>query len=335
MMEAMKRAALWTPPLEELAPFVRDGLQANYAVVEVEVTECPDLRSLGCASPGICGSTVLLEVGGEPYAHNPGYRHVTFDMAEMASDCGQAEGSLFGAGMAFPGVLDGHCGEVIATLQAGGVNRSRVARVGPQQECIVEPYASTRHSGLSNLFLSEGRPGPVLKVSVERRTGTERSFTQALRKSLQAHPEIGGDGATAGARQVGLGGVFVIEAGQIRSHVMPDYECIAHRYYDTEAEEVVADFLQFYEHMGPDLLCFAVCWTGDPAGGQLHLRESGEHTHFFHMGDLSQAGHYHYDVSPDTIRYVGYFNVAAELVRIGDIYAELERQSKHTDEERR
>jgi len=256
-------------------------------------------------------------------------------MAWMASDCGQADGSLFGAGMAFPGVLEGHCGEVIATLQASGVNRSRVARVGPQQECIVEPYASTRHSGLSNLFLSEGRPGPVLKVSVERRTGAERSFTQALRKSLQAHPEIGGDGAPAGAPQVGLGGVFVIEAGRIRSHVMPDYECIAHRYYDTEAEEVVADFLQFYEHMGPDLLCFAVCWTGDPTGGRLHLRESGEHTHFFHMGELSQAGHYHYDVTPDTIRYSGYFNIAAELARFGDIHAELERQSEHTDEERR
>ncbi|MXZ21110.1 MAG: PTD012 family protein [Caldilineaceae bacterium SB0665_bin_25] len=341
MMEAMKRAALWAPPLEELAPFVREGLQANYAVVEVEVTDCPDLRRLGCASPGICGSTVLLEVGGEPYAHNPRYRHVTFDMAEMASDCGQAEGSLFGAGMAFPGVLDGHCGEVIATLQAGGVNRSRVARVGPQQECIVEPYASTRHSGLSNLFLSEGRPGPVLKVNVERRTGTERSFTQALRKSLQAHPEIGGDfsltrrhpspfgegrTASSGARQVGMGGVFVVEAGRIRSHVMPDYECIAHRYYDTEAEEIVAEFLQFYEHMGPDLLCFAVCWTGDPTGGQLHLRESGEHTHFFHMGELSQAGHYHYDVTPDTIRYSGYFNIAAELVRIGNIRAQTAKR---------
>ena len=334
-MESMKRAALWTPPLEELAPLVREGLQANYASVEVDVTECPDLRSLGCASPGISGSTVLLEVGGEPYAHNPKYRRVTFDMAEMASDCGQPDGTLFGAGMAFPGVLGGHCGEVIASLQASGVNRSRVARVGPQQECIVEHYPSTRHSGLSNLFLSEGRQGPVLKVSVETRTGAERSFTQALRKSLQAHPEIGGEGAPAGARQVGVGGVFVIEAGRIRSHVMPDYECIAHRYYDTEAEEVVAEFLQFYEHMGPDLLCFAVCWTGDPTGGRLHLRESGEHTHFFHMGELNQAGHYHYDVTPDTIRYTGYFNIAAELVRFGDIYAELERQSEHTDEEPR
>lgn len=335
MIDAMSRASLWSPSLEELNQVIREGLQTNYANVDVEVVDCPDLRALGCASPGLSGSTVLLEVGGEPYAHNPRYRHVTFDMAEMANDCGQAEGSIFGAGMAFPGVLDGHCGEVIATLQAGGVNRCKVARVGPQQECIVEPYASTRHSGLSNLFLSEGRPGPVLKVSVERRTGNERSFTQALRKSLQTHPEIGGEGAPPGARQVGMGGVFVIEAGQIRSHVMPDYECIAHRYYDTEAEEVVADFLQFYEHMGPDLLCFAVFWTGDPTGGRLHLRDSGEHTHFFHMGDLNQAGHYHYDVSPDTIRYTGYFNVAAELVRIGDIYAELERQSNHTDEERR
>ncbi len=329
-MEAMKRVTMWSPPLEELAPYVRDGLEANYAQVDVEVVDCPDLRTLGCASPGIGGSTVLLEVGGEPYAHNPRYRHVTFDMAEMAYDCGQADGSVFGAGMAYPGVLEGHCGEVIATLQAGGVNRSKVARVGRQRECIVEPYASTRHSGLSNLFLSAGRPGPVLKVSVEKRTGSERSFTQALRKSLQGHPDIG----AAGARQVGMGGVFVIEAGQIRSHVMPDYECIAHKYYDTETEEVVSDFLQFYEHMGPDLLCLAVFWTGDPTGGQLHLRESGEHTHFFHMGELNQAGHYHYDVSPETIRYTGYFNVAAELVRIGDIYAELERQSKQTDEGR-
>ena len=323
-MEELKRVGLWTPQLEELAPVLRDGLQANYAHVEVEVIDCPDLRTLGCATAGLGGSTVLLEVGGEPYAHNPSYRHVTFDMAQMADDCGQAEGSILGAGMAYPGALDGHCGEVIATLQAGGVNRSRVARVGQQQECIVEPYPTTRHSGLSNLFLSEGLPGDVLKVSVEKRIGGESSFTQSLRKSLQAHPQIGAGSTPPHTRQLGMGGVFVIEAGQIRSHIMPDYECIAHRYYDTQSEEVIADFLQFYEHMGPNLLCLAVFWTGDPTGGRLHLRESGEHTHFFHMAGDNQAGHYHYDVSPDTIRYTGYFNMAAELVRVGDIYAKLE-----------
>ena len=326
-MEEMKQVELWTPQLEELAPLVRAGLRANYARVEVEVTDCPDLRSLGCANEGICGSTVLLEVGGEPYAHNPNYRHVTFDMAQMARDCGQAQGSILGAGMAFPGVLDGHCGELVASLQAGRPNRSKVVRVGRQQECIVEPYPSTLHSGLSNLFLSQGKPGKVLKVSVEKRTGAEGSFTQALRKSLQAHPQVGTVAAGSLTRQLGMGGVFVIESGQVRSHIMPDYDCIAHRYYDTHSEEVIADFLQFYQHMGPDLLCLAVFWTGDPSGGRLHLRPTGEHTHFFHLGGANQAGHYHYDVTPDTIRCTGYFNIAAQLVRIGDIYAEFERSN--------
>ena len=323
-MEEMKRLELWTPELQELAPVVQQGLEANFAHVEVEVADCPDLRALGCAGEGICGSTVLLEVGGEQYAHNPKYRHVTFDMEQMARDCGQAAASIIGAGMAFPGVLNGHCGELIATMQSGQDNRSKVARVGPQKECIVEPYPSTRHSGLSNLFLSEGKPGKILKVRVEKRTGSEASFTQALRQSLLAHPQVGSTDAPGSTRQIGMGGVFVVEAGRVRSHIMPDYECIAHRYYDTQREEVIADFLQFYEHMGPELLCLSVFWTGDPSGGRMHLRPTGEHTHFFHLGERSEAGHYHHDVSPETIRYTGYFNTAAELVRIGDINAELD-----------
>ena len=43
-------------------------------------------------------------------------------------------------------------------------------------------------------------------------------------------------------------------------------------------EQVVADFLRFFEPVGPDLLCFSVLWTGDPTGGALDLRPSGEHT---------------------------------------------------------
>ena len=62
-MENMKREDLWAPDLQELAPFVLRGLEANFAHVEVEVADCPDLRALGCAGEGICGSTVLLEVG--------------------------------------------------------------------------------------------------------------------------------------------------------------------------------------------------------------------------------------------------------------------------------
>ena len=261
----MKRVELWSPPLEELAPFVRDGMEANYAVVDVEVTDCPDLRTLGCASPGIGGSTVLLEVGGEPYAHNPSYRHVTFDMAEMASDCGQADGSIFGAGMAYPGVLDGHCGEVIATLQAGRVNRSKVARVGRQRECIVEPYASTRHSGLSNLFLSEGR----------RPCGHGKADAAPSRRAQSAsHPDIGADGAPPGARQVG---------GR-RLWSKPDRR-MAHHY-----------------SRGGSRRSSMNTWgdlSASPSETQRgdSWRESGE--------SLNQAGHYHYDVSIPSSRVCG------------------------------
>ena len=59
-------------------------------------------------------------------------------------------------------------------------------------------------------------------------------------------------------------------------------------------------------------------------GGDLNLRTSGEHTHFYHVDRAEQqAGHYHGDVSPGDVHYVGYFNLAEQIVRFGDIYEEL------------
>ena len=76
--------------------------------------------------------------------------------------------------------------------------------------------------------------------------------------------------------------------------------------------------------LGPGLLCFTALWTGDPSGGSLNLRASGEHTHFYHRDDAAQqAGHYHGDVSPDDVHYRGYFNLADRIIRFGDIYSEL------------
>ena len=63
----------------------------------------------------------------------------------------------------------------------------------------------------------------------------------------------------------------------------------------------VKDFLQFYEPVGPKLQCYTVLWTGDPTGGNLNLRESGEHTHFHSYEHDRDAGHYHFDVTPDEI----------------------------------
>ena len=302
--------------LDEVATAIRTGLPSHFATVDVAVVQSPDLSSFGVASQGLGGSTALIEFGGEPYAHNPAYRGRNVDVLEMLQASGMTDAKVFGAAMADMAAIGGNSGEMISNLDPDGQNLSRVARVGAERECIVEPYPSTICGPIANLFVSEGRPSDLIRIEVIKRIGEQISLPQCIRESLAP--------LVAGNNHIGLGGVFELVKGKIRSHVMPNYDCLVEGYYDTEKEQVVKDFLQFYEYMGPELLLFSALWTGDPSGGSLNLRASGEHTHFYHRDDASQqAGHYHGDVTPDEVHYQGYFNVADRIIRFGDIYDEL------------
>ncbi len=313
-MIACKTAAFSPIDNATIAMALADGLQSHFEFVRVEPVACPDLRSIGVAASGMCGSTALLEFGGEPYAHNPKYRGTNVSVVEMLEASGISDAKVFGAAMADAAAIGGNCGEMISNL--GEENLSRVARVGTDQQCISEHYLAETCGPIANLFVSEGAPGEVVCVEVRKRIGDQISLTQAMRESLAT--------VVDGDRHIGMGGVFELLSGQIRSHVMPNYDCIEDGYYDVSTEQVVRDFLQFYEHMGPGLLFFAALWTGDPTGSDLNLRTSGEHTHFYHPdSSVQQAGHYHGDVTPDDVHYRGYFNLADKIVRFGDIYAEL------------
>ncbi len=309
-------ARLSAPPLEALREALARGLQANYRDVRVRVVPCPDLRRVGCSWAGLGGSPGIVDVGGEPYAHNPRYRDVRFAVPDVLRCTGLAGTGVLGAGMACPAHIDGHCGEVIANLDVGVRDRSRVARVDEGGRCVVEPYGAGVFAGLANLYVCDGAPGPVLEVEVGHRIGAEGSLPQAMRSALAPL-------AATGLGPIALGGVFELVAGQIRSHVMPDYDCIDMPYYDAERDEVVGDFLRFFEPVGPDLVCFSVLWTGDPTGGALDLRPSGEHTHFYHPRDPGLGGHYHHDVTPDAVHYRGWFAPAEAVYRVGNIYARL------------
>lgn len=314
-----KEAAFRVPRLADVAGFVETALRRNYRDVEVGVEPCPDLRALGCAFPGLGGSPFLIEIGGEPYAHNPKYRYrASFDLRAVAASCGRADARLLGAGFPSLQATEGRCGELMPCLAVGGESVSKIARVGRSKECILENYPSLLHGGLGNLYACDGAAGDVLAVKVCVRIGEEPSFSQAIQGALCELPGIGG------SAQLGMGGIFHITEGQVRAHVSPDYDRIPFKYYDEEREEVIRqDFLQFYDGMGPDLFCMSVFWTGDPTGGALHLRGSHEHTHFFSTAGRAEGGHYHYDVTPETIAYTGYFQLAERIVRVNDIYAEL------------
>jgi len=311
-----KSADFGLPNLSSLVDVLQSVLERHFAMVDVSVVDCPDLTKIGASARGMCGSTKLVEFGGEPYAHNPKYRGTHFDINEVLAACDMPAASVFGAGMAHAGVNNGHCGEMIANTLSGEEDLSRVARVGTEGQCVVEPYNSLLCGPIANLFVSDGQAGDVIRIEVTTRIGDQISLTQSIRDSLRP--------ITNDNRHIGMGGIFDIREGSVRSHVMPDYDCIDFDYYDTAQEAVVRDFLQFYEHMGPNLLCFCTLWTGDPTDGDLNLRTSGEHTHFYHVDDnAQQAGHYHGDVSPDIIHYVGYFNLAETIMRFGDVYEQL------------
>jgi len=195
--------------------------------------------------------------------------------------------------------------------------KSIIARVGKNKECIAEKYTARKHGGLGNVFYTDGNRGKVIKIKIKGRSGEQGSLTQAMRKSLSDNLKIKDND------HIALAGVFRILNGKIRSHVQPDYKDIKHEYYDPEQMKCVKDFLQFYEPVGPELQGYCVLWTGDPTGGNLNLRESGEHTHFHSYTKENVAGHYHFDVTPEEIEYEGYFNTAEEVHRVNNIYKEL------------
>ena len=304
--------------LDKISKALKNGLSNNYKAVEVSVVECPNLRDWDCPSEGISGNQKIIDVGGEPYMHDPKFIGTEFDYEEISKMIGSEKSYALGAGSGAMSCLDGHCGELVINENLiTSESKSVIARVGSNKECIAEKYTARKHGGLGNVFYTDGARGKVIKIKIKGRSGEQGSLPQAMRKALSDNLKIKGNDHLA------LAGVFRMLKGKIKSHVQPDYADIKHEYYDPKQMKCVKDFLQFYEPVGPELQGYSILWTGDPTGGDLNLRESGEHTHFHSYSKENIAGHYHFDVTPEEIEYEGYFNTAEEVHRVNNIYKEL------------
>ena len=304
--------------LDKISEALQCGLAKNYKNVKVSVEDCPNLREWGCPAEGISGNEKIIDVGGEPYMHDTKYIGTEFDYEEIAKKIGSDKSYALGAGSGAMSCLGGHCGELVINENLiTSESKSIIARVGKNKECIAEKYTARKHGGLGNVYYTDGVKGKVIKLKIKGRSGDQGSLPQAMRKALTDNLPIKDN------EHIALAGIFRILKGQIKSHVQPDYADIKHEYYDAKQMKCVKDFLQFYEPVGPELQGYSVLWTGDPTGGNLDLRESGEHTHFHSYTKENVAGHYHFDVTPNDIEYEGYFNIAKEVHRVNNIYKEL------------
>lgn len=97
--------------------------------------------------------------------------------------------------------------------------------------------------------------------------------------------------------------VPILQRGKAKLHVMPGFAD-----GPLLSEQAVDDWLKFFEMSAP-LICLTVFHSSDPG---LELRI--EHTHCF--SEHNEGGHYHYDTTPEEVKYVAYLNTAKTLYRV-------------------
>lgn len=314
----IEKAQFAKTSLEQISEALKKGLQKNYKLVEISIVDCPNLKQWDCPAEGLSGNQKIIDVGGEPYMHDKKLIGAEFDYEEIAKKIGSEKSYALGAGSGAMSCLGGHCGELVINENLiTNESRSIIAQVDENQKCKSSKYTARKHGGLGNIYYSDGNPGKVIKIMIKGRSGNQGSLPQAMRTALKENLSTENDNHFA------VAGVFRILNGKIKSHVQPDYDTIKHEYYDPKQMKCVKDFLKFYEPIGPHFQCYSILWTGDPTGGKLNLRESGEHTHFHSYKGTQDAGHYHFDVTPEEIEYECYFNIPEEVHRVNNIYKEL------------
>ena len=314
----IEKAQFAKTSLEQISEALKKGLQKNYKLVEISIVDCPNLKQWDCPAEGLSGNQKIIDVGGEPYMHDKKLIGAEFDYEEIAKKIGSEKSYALGAGSGAMSCLGGHCGELVINENLiTNESRSIIAQVDENQKCKSSKYTARKHGGLGNIYYSDGKPGKVIKIKIKGRLGKQGSLPQAMRTALKENLSTENDNHFA------VAGVFRILKGKIKSHVQPDYDTIKHEYYDPKQMKCVKDFLKFYEPIGPHFQCYSILWTGDPTGGKLNLRESGEHTHFHSYKGTQDAGHYHFDVTPEEIEYECYFNIPEEVHRVNNIYKEL------------
>ncbi|KAH8660038.1 hypothetical protein BX600DRAFT_513686 [Xylariales sp. PMI_506] len=306
----VRKVELEAPSLERLADAIRDGIKADFATTSVHIATPPDLRNspFHLAGPGLSGNVRIADVGGQSnLAPSPNF-DARYDLLtvsqlmEMSPDGGVLIGASAG-----PFHVLGRNTELMPNVAYGPGTRvlesgTRYAKVTEAGGVLCERIgASTAFGLMGNLLGCDGLAGPALHITAKGRTGSA-NFTDSIRSALSA---------VFGDRLVSLGGVFVVQAGTVKLHVMPDFAK-----EPLSRPEGVERWLRFFD-TGAPLVCLSVLHSGDDMGLGLRM----EHTHCF-AGEgpdaSARGGHYHFDLDDtrDDVEYEGWFNVAEVLYRI-------------------
>lgn len=292
---------LYVPSLHKIKNVLEEGLCTNFAEVKVEVVDCPDLtqKPFLLSASGLSGNPTILEFGGPSYLLPLVQRDKIYDIHQFLEHLNYSDNAfVIGAGAGPWPYLNCNC-ELMMNLVVSSSeikNETRIASVDKSSEkCTLETLNGneTRLALLANLFLSEGKTGSVLKVHVKKRIG-EDDFIACMQKALAHHYEN---------KLVGIGGTFLINEGKVKQHIMQDFSTTP-----LNNVQQLNDWLRFY-NMSTPLVAVGTFVSSET---DLDLRVQ----HFHSFSQHGEGGHYHIDTTPETIEYLGYFNLGNNLYRI-------------------
>ncbi|XP_067136374.1 ester hydrolase C11orf54 homolog [Centruroides vittatus] len=296
-MASVQREILHVPPLQEICQVLQNGLRSHFEEVEVTSTRCPNLQKKPflLAAEGLCGSPRLADVGGVPNLIPLAQKDKVYNFPEVAKQIDLPDAFIIGAG-AGPCHYIGVNSELMPNIKNGKsiINKTHFAKVAEDGSCDLQVIKdNTEFCLMGNLFASEGKPGEVVKIFARKRIGSD-NFVTAMRKILASQYK---------EKSVGMGGVFLINKGKAKLHVMPDFST-----KPLNTDEDVDNWLKFY-NMNAPLICLSTFISFDPG---LDLRV--EHTHCF--SEHGEGGHYHTDTTPEEAEYLAYYNIAEYIYRI-------------------
>ncbi|XP_003702672.1 ester hydrolase C11orf54 homolog [Megachile rotundata] len=292
---------LHVPSLDEVKEVLKEGLLTNFAEFQVEVVDCPNLMQepFTLAAPGLGGNPTLLEIGGPPFLLPMVQRNKVYDIRQLLNHLQYNKDSfVVGAGAGPWPYANTNCELMmnVAISSSNVTNGTRISSVDKTNgNCVLQtlPNEETRCALLANLFVSEGKPGKVLQVRAKKRTGND-DFIACMQKAIAQHYQND---------LVGLGGTFLMKDGKIKQHIMPDFSATP---LNTEAQ--LNNWLNFF-NMSTPLIAVGTFVSSE---SDVDLRVQHFHS-FSHHGE---GGHYHIDTTPETIEYLGYFNLGTTLYRI-------------------
>ena len=296
-MLSVTKHPLNKPSLDTVIKSFEKSLSNNYKEYFVEVVDCPDLTvsPWNLALPGLCGDPSVADVGGVPNLIPSPKVDKQYNLDNVAESCGLSGGYVIGPS-AVASKLLGKNAELVNNVKTGkdGVVKSMYTKIIDDKENVYEckEYPHNEFGLLGNLFLCRGKPGKVIHVTAKERKGS-LNFINCLNRGL----------AKDFTDPVAVGGTFLLTNGKAKLHVMPGFSCCP-----LNSDDDVNNWLRFFEMSGP-LTHTSVFVSKDP-GLDLRL----EHSHCF--SEHGDGGHYHFDTTPDTVCYEGYFNLADAIFRV-------------------